>query len=389
MPKDTSLYYNKLATNSIALNELFRQDHLFEKVPEDWNVIITDIRNSTLAVLDGSSQNVNLVATGSIVVVLNIAFKNKISVPFFFGGDGATFIVPAAITDLVVKALLSFKENTKLNFGFDLRVGMVPVNKIYQQGCNLKLSKFNISEYFSIPILLGNGLEYAEKIIKGDDYLMADKMSPDELDLSGMQCRWDKIAPPNESNEIVTLLIVAAPGANQANVFGKVMLLIDNIYGTQENRQPISVSKLKLKTTFNRLKLEMFIRLGKIKFVQLIESWLVNLIGYFYLKSKKGKIYLDLLVKMSDTLVIDGKINTVISGTEAQRNRLITALDLLENESDIIYGIHISRESIMSCYVRDMKDGHIHFVDGADGGYTMAAKVLKVKLRNQLSNNPE
>jgi hypothetical protein len=34
----------------------------------------------------------------------------------------------------------------------------------------------------------------------------------------------------------------------------------------------------------------------------------------------------------------------------------------------------------MSCYVRDRRDEHIHFIDGIGGGYTMAATVLKKKL---------
>jgi len=86
---------------------------------------------------------------------------------------------------------------------------------------------------------------------------------------------------------------------------------------------------------------------------------------------------------MSDTLVIDGKINTVISGTVKQSKVLRVVLDALESDGKIVYGMHISGASIMSCYVRDMKDGHIHFVDGSEGGYTKAATVLKAKLALQ------
>src|SRR5205085_2077530 len=98
----------------------------------------------------------------------------------------------------------------------------------------------------------------------------------------------------------------------------------------------------------------------------------------------KGKQYLESLVAMSDTLVIDGKINTVMSGTGAQRNQLEKFLNELELAKEILYGIHISKASVMSCYVRNMDDGHIHFVDGAEGGYTKAAKILKAKLGLEL-----
>jgi hypothetical protein len=88
---------------------------------------------------------------------------------------------------------------------------------------------------------------------------------------------------------------------------------------------------------------------------------------------------------MSDTLVIDGRINTVISGTESQRMQLTIALDSLEKEGVLLYGMHVSSSAVMSCYVRDLEDGHIHFVDGSDGGYTQAAGILKRKLR-KISN---
>jgi hypothetical protein len=86
---------------------------------------------------------------------------------------------------------------------------------------------------------------------------------------------------------------------------------------------------------------------------------------------------------MSDTLVIDGKINTVISGTTQQRELLETALSRIEREGEILYGLYVSKESVMSCYVRNMNDKHIHFVDGAEGGYTKAAGVIKQKNTSQ------
>ena len=83
---------------------------------------------------------------------------------------------------------------------------------------------------------------------------------------------------------------------------------------------------------------------------------------------------------MSDTLVLDGRINTVISGTTRQREQLAAALDELEQKGEISYGLHVSKESVMSCYVRNLNDNHVHFVDGSEGGYTRAATVLKKKI---------
>jgi hypothetical protein len=373
-------FYSDLTLQKIPLSNLVAGQALFEEIPRSWHVIITDIVGSTPAVFGGRHEEVNLIATGSIVTVLNIAFSMNVTVPFFFGGDGATFIVPSSVAAKVMDALLVYRENTLNNFNLELRTGIVAVEKIYQARQSIKIAKLKRSKTFSIPIVLGNGLAYAEALIKGDDFIFSDeKMQETQPDLSGMQCRWDKIAPPRDKEEIVTLLVIAINGSDQGPAFEKILRKMDSLYGAPEKRQPISIAKLKLKSTFNKLGTEMRARIGKIRLLELLKTWIVTLYGYVYFQTKKGRNYLKSLVEMSDTLVIDGKINTVMSGTVAQRKELEKLLDRMEADGEILYGIHVSGASIMSCYVRDIEDGHIHFVDGSEGGYTNAAKMLKAK----------
>ncbi|MBK7679754.1 MAG: DUF3095 domain-containing protein [Chitinophagaceae bacterium] len=378
---NNDLFYTRLPVNQLSLSDLLTEEHLFFKIPSSWHVLITDVKKSTVAVENGLHETVNLVATGSIVAVLNIAYKENLTIPFFFGGDGATFIVPPIILDAVMKALIKHQQNTDVNFGIMLRVGHVPVEKIYAEGHSLNISKLRTSDLFSIPVLLGNGLSYAERIIKGEAYLLTPPtLTDDELDMSGMQCRWDKIKPPENYDEVVSLLVVCREQVNQAEVFKKVIDHIDKIYGNHQKRQPITVSKLKLKGTLKKIGREMQVRMGSYKPMYLLRTWFTTLLGSLYFRTKPGKRYLAQLVDMSDTLVIDGKINTVISGTQQQRKELDAALNELERDGYINYGLHVSKESVMSCYVRGMDEHHIHFIDGSDGGYTKAASVLKKKI---------
>lgn len=374
-------FFTRLPVNEIPLSDLLTEEHLFFKIPANWSVIITDVKNSTAAVRNGLHETVNLVATGSIVALLNIAYKSNITVPFFFGGDGATFIVPPIILPQVQQALLHHRDNTKESFNLDLRVGTVAVSEIYEKGHDLRISKLRTSDLFAIPVVLGEGLTYAEKIIKGEDYLFTPLPAEEaELDLSGMQCRWDKIKPPENNYEVVSLLVLARKGVNQSQAFKRVFDRMDEIYGEQKIRKPITVSKLKLKGTLAKIGLEMRTRLGGFYPWYLLRTWIKTSLGKIYFRTKKGRTYLTRLVDLSDTLVIDGKINTVITGTPAQRESLIAALNQIEEEGEITYGLYVSTESVMSCYVRNLNDRHIHFIDGADGGYTKAAGVVKQKL---------
>jgi hypothetical protein len=64
---DHTDFYKTLPIFHGGLSELMTKKALFEKVPESWHVIITDIKNSTDAVTDGKHDLVNYLATGSIV----------------------------------------------------------------------------------------------------------------------------------------------------------------------------------------------------------------------------------------------------------------------------------------------------------------------------------
>src|SRR5690606_36121687 len=108
----------------------------------------------------------------------------------------------------------------------------------------------------------------------------------------------------------------------------------------------------------------------------------VTLIGKFYFKFfKAGKLYKYRITQLSDTIMLDGFLNTVISGTDKQVEKLKIILDGLEAENKIIYGLHVTHASIMSCYIEDRAEKHVHFVDGTEGGYTSAAVMFKEKLK--------
>jgi len=247
-PLKNDFFYSRLPVNEISLSDLLTEDHLFYKIPASWHVVITDVKNSTGAVHNGLHETINLIATASIVAVLNIIYKANLTVPFFFGGDGATVIIPPGYLEMVMKALQKHKENTRTNFNLDLRVGEVPVTEIYDMGHDLRVSKLRTSEFFSIPVLLGDGLMYAEKKIKGPDYMLAPMLfAEDPLDLSGMQCRWDRIKPPRNIYEVVSLLVIAPSTVNQSLSFKKVIDSIDAIYGTAQSRTPVTVENLRLK----------------------------------------------------------------------------------------------------------------------------------------------
>ncbi|WP_026837105.1 DUF3095 family protein [Gillisia sp. JM1] len=384
MANSTSLnFYSSLVLQTIPISDLVANKSLFSKVPEDWHAVAADIKNSTEAVRNGNHDQVNLVATGSVIAILNLAYSKKMTIPFFFGGDGATMLIPSELLDAAMAALNQHRINTLENFGLELKIGSLSIKEIYEKEISLEISKVKISDILTIPVVLGEGLQYAENQIKAnfEDSHKGSTKIPDLLNLEGMECKWDKISPPEANQEVVSLIVIACKEEDPSEIFSKVLQNIDTIYGSLNSRKPISVKRLKLKANLKKLNDEMRTKLGKYDGFYLLKNWFTTTFGKYYLKNTtSGKNYLQKLVELTDTLTIDGRINTVITGTTPQRESLKSYLDHLEKNGQIKYGLHVSKQSVMSCYVRDMKkDDHIHFVDGAGGGYTKAANQLKNK----------
>ncbi len=382
---DNKHFFKKLIPHNIPLRKLLGDERLFEKVPENWHIVVADIEESTQAIANGLHNEVNLAATGSIVAVLNQLkkYKSKIKIPYFFGGDGATFIVPPGILKDVLYVLNTQRIRVKKNLKLDLRVGSIAVKEMYKQGHSLNIAKIRLNEYLITPVALGTALKHAEKVIKNTYEEDAKEIiTRKKLDLTGMECRWDEIEPPKSEQKVVCLLINCKDEKSQRVIYQEIITKIDLIFGDLHERQPITTLKLKLDTTLDKIRKEMYARIGKYNMIYLIKNWLVTGFGKYYFKYfKEGKSYLLKVSQLSDTLMIDGSINTVISGDREQIDQLVAYLDEMEAAKKINYGIHITHASVMSCYVEDRKDNHIHFVDGTDGGYTSAAKIFKTKMK--------
>lgn len=377
-------FYSDLPLHKTSISKLIGDKSRFSKLPEDWHILVADIRNSTQAIQNGKHQSVNLVATGCVISILNLADTFNVVVPFFFGGDGASFLIPEKIRKQALSVLEKHNKNTQKNFDFSLAIGSFSIKELYKNNIELQIARVKINETLIIPVILGNGLHYAESRIKTEDFTPEFTTNDTPLNMAGMECKWDRIKPPNKDQEVISLIIAGCADTDFSKVYSRIMARIDIIYGSIGNRKPISVRRLKIKAGLQRIKDEMKIKLGKWSFTDFIKSLMVANFGEFYLRNTDaGKSYLQKLVELSDNLSLDGRINTVITGTSDQRKKLIAYLDKLEVRELIKYGYHVSEESIMSCYVKDMNtDQHIHFIDGGNGGYTKAANQLKLKFQD-------
>jgi len=389
-------FYNDLLALKLPVKDILENDALFKKFPSNWHVIVADIADSTDAVKAGRHSDVNLVAAGSLVAALNVSKAFNLEIPFFWGGDGGTVIVPKELLENTLTALNAHRLNSLKNFSLTLRYGSVSITEIIDAGHEIKIAKVAIGSGFNKSIVIGDGLKYAEQKIKAaykENKIQTKKeleiFDSSTLNLEGLECRWDTIKPPppTAGREVVCLLIEAVDPKNQLSVYNNALKILEEIYGAVEKRHPLSVKGLRLINSFKKFQNEMLARYSKWKPFYLLKLFFQTIIGKVYFKfnlsvnNLKGQDYLAQVIEFSDTLTIDGRINTIVSGTPENRKLFLAYLSKEEEKGILLYGHHVSAESMMTCYIENLQNKHIHFVDGVNGGYTEAAKELKPKFR--------
>ncbi|MFN8780896.1 MAG: DUF3095 family protein, partial [Pseudanabaena sp.] len=84
----------------------------------------------------------------------------------------------------------------------------------------------------------------------------------------------------------------------------------------------------------------------------------------------------------TDFKKFDDVLRMVVSGTTQQRKKIIDYLEKKFQEGRLVYGFHVSDRDLMTCLVFDRDGRQVHFVDGADGGYALAAKKMKERMKS-------
>lgn len=366
----------------------------YVSVPPDWQVIVTDIIGSTKAIESGRYKEVNLIGACSIVAILNIT--TNFEVPFVFGGDGSSLLIPPSLLPQAQQALLATKNLAKQEFKLDLRVGIVPVSIINKNGYDIKITKVKISEVYQQAIFTSYGLTHATDLVKNlnyaDMYLVKEQEVQPEADFSGLECRWQDI--PSQHGEIVSILVLATTiKEREANdIYKEVLNKISEIYGQEVDFHPIPVANLK--RTFDERKLMQEAKVRSPVGNWLKQQWylskikLENYLGAFSTNFKLKDSDMDsgenqnIFLDSTDYKKFDDILRMVIAGNSEQRQQLANYLETQYQKGKLAYGIHNSDRAIVTCLVFEPNGRQVHFVDGADGGYALAAKAMKKRMQD-------
>ena len=359
----------------------------YTPVPSDWVVAVGDVRDSTGAIDEGLYKEVNMVGGAIIAAVLNAVGHR--SVPYVFAGDGAALCVPGSYTDAVEAALGGARRMADESFGLRLDVGMVPVQDLVQDGHTIMVARYRLSDEIVQAVFLGSGLYVAEERVKADPTgpygIPVSVTGP--ADFEGLQCRWDNV--PSHREEIVALLVHATGTTLQesADIYDEVIDRLRNIYGADDSSRPVLHSQIQMNLSPDGVSPERGVRTyGKGWWERLAywpRVWVQGTIGRVLMalgwvtEETDWGAYKKDLETHTDFRKMDGTLRQVLAGTRGQREALEQYLEAQYQAGRLVYGLDVSGSAMITCLVFQYEKEHVHFVDGADGGYANAARDLK------------
>jgi hypothetical protein len=353
---------------------------LYSPLPDDWSIGIADIVESTRAIAEARYKAVNMAGASVIAAVTN-ALEGR-EFPFVFGGDGASFAVAPGDLDRAREALAATAIWVEESLNLVLRVALVPVAAVRAQGLDVRVARFGPSANLSYAMFSGGGLGWAEAAMKRGEFAVEKAPPGTQPDLSGLSCRFEEI--PSARGLILSVLVVPAQGADP-RAFRKVIEdVVTLVERTPDAGRPVPAGGPPLKWPPAGADYEARAARGgsllkRRGFVLVFSLWAYLVMRFgITVGNFVPKRYLQQVVENSDFRKYDDGLRMILDCTPELADALARRLAEAAGNGVVRYGLHRQDAAMMTCFTPSvMRSDHVHFIDGARGGYASAATSLK------------
>lgn len=356
---------------------------LYAPLPDDWTVGVADIVESTKAIAAQRYKAVNMAGAAVVAAVTNALDGREF--PFVFGGDGASFAVAPADLDRARDALAATARWVRDDLDLVLRVALVPIAAIRAAGADVRVARFGPSANLSYAMFSGGGLAFADAAMKRGEFALDPAPEGTQPDLSGLSCRFEVM--PSARGVILSVLVLPANDADPA-AFRKVIEdLVVRIEKSPDAGRPVPPGGPPLRFPPQGIEYEARAR----RFGGPLAMRRAAVLGFalwafvvFRLGLKVGtfapKLYLQQVVENSDFRKFDDGLRMILDCTPELAAELEQRLVAAAAQGIVRYGLHEQDAAMMTCFTPSvMRADHVHFIDGARGGYASAATVLKTR----------
>jgi hypothetical protein len=356
---------------------------IYTPLPNGWVLGLSDIVQSTAAIAAGRYKAVNTAAAAVIAAVANTVGDTEF--PFAFGGDGASFALPPEREGAGRRALAAVAAWVRDDLGMDMRVARVPVKAVRAAGVDVRVARFAPSPDVSYAMFTGGGLAWAEQQMKAGSFLVTPADSGVRPDLTGLSCRFAEIA--TERGIILSLIVVPDARGDPVAFRELVGRLLDLAESAGEARRPIPDRGPEQRWPPAGFELEAKARgpTARSRLLTRVSLGARTLTAHVIFKTglRVGGFdparYRRQLVENTDFRKFDDGLRLTLDCTPDLADRLEALLRSTEVSRVARFGVHRQSAALMTCFVPSpTRSDHVHFVDGAMGGYAAAARALKL-----------
>ena len=354
---------------------------IYQPLPGDDLIGMTDVVNSTDAIREGRYKAVNLAGAAAITAVMNAVPDETF--PFAFGGDGATIAVGARHAADVRDALARTAAFARDELRLDLRAALIPLSVIREAGVDVRMAWFEPSPEVRYAMFSGGGLEFAEAQMKAGRFAIEPAPTGQRPDLTGLSCRYMPITSQN--GVILSLIVKRSPGASESDYGVAVMEILSLLHQVDRDGHPVPTQGPPVRWPPQGLDLEArasrrgeTLAWRKVKLaVSVATSWLILKTG-MRIGSFDAAHYLRQTTQNTDFRKFDDGLRMTLDCSEATADRVEKRLGELRDRGVLSFGAFRQKQALITCIVPDpLHNDHMHFVDGAEGGYALAARRLK------------
>lgn len=353
---------------------------LYSALPDDWSIGIADIVKSTKAIADARYKAVNMAGASVIAAVAN-ALEGR-EFPFVFGGDGASFAVAPDDLERTREAMAATAIWVEESLNLVMRVALVPVTAVRAQGLDVRVARFGPSPNLSYAMFSGGGLGWAEAAMKRGEFAVPKAPPGTQPDLTGLSCRFEEI--PSTRGLILSVLVVPARAADHA-AFRKVIEdIVALVERSPDAGRPVPPGGPPLKWPPAGMEYEA--RAGRGGSLLRRRAFVLANTLFIYVIMRFGisvggfvpKTYVQQVVENSDFRKYDDGLRMILDCTPELASALTQLLAAAASAGVARYGLHRQDAAMMTCFTPSaLRSDHVHFIDGARGGYASAATALK------------
>ncbi len=359
-------------------------------VPASSLVVLTDVVGSTQAIEAGRYKDVNALGVCSIVALSNA--MRDIELPYMFGGDGATLIIPGSRRAAAERALRGVRELAESAFGMGLRTSIVPLTLLTEAGHVARVARFANSTSTRLAMFSGSAFATAERWLKdpalGPRFEVS-KEGESAAHFDGFECRWQPLA--SQRGHTVSLIVraLAPTELERTQTYRNLLHAFDRIVDG-DACHPVKLNGLKLQGWLGDYSVEARVRAqeasGPAYATARRNARKQTFLGKLLTASGMsaggfdGKRYKRELIQSCDFRKFDDTLRMVVDLNVAEIYRLESKLSAEHRAGRLAYGLHRSNGALITCLIRSYAGDHVHFIDGAEGGYALAARELKAQL---------